>query len=143
MESHFGAARVAQRGTSNRSRCRCSAQRLASQSVARATTTIRYGHGGYLPRARYHRQGCELQRPDTGASLIEYPGGALGKSMLTGETEAMQDGDARVRSLTVKRSGRPAPAEPAGGRAFGARERGLEPRGVDAFSHRQLGRTPQ
>ena len=55
----------------------------------------------------------------------------------------MQDGDARVRSLTVKRSGRPAPAEPAGGRAFGARERGLEPRGVDASSHRQLGRTPQ
>jgi hypothetical protein len=35
------------------------------------------------------------------------------------------------------------PAEAAGGRAFGARERGLKPRGVDGSSHRQLGRTPQ
>jgi hypothetical protein len=55
----------------------------------------------------------------------------------------VQDGDARVQSLTVKRSGRPAPAEPAGGRAFGARERGLQTRGVDGSSHRQLGKTLQ
>jgi hypothetical protein len=39
----------------------------------------------------------------------------------------------------VKPSGQPAPAEPAGGRALSARERGLEPRGVDASSQSSVG----
>jgi hypothetical protein len=55
----------------------------------------------------------------------------------------MQDGDARVRSLRVKRTGRPAPAETAGGRAFGARQRGLEPAASTQPRNRQFGRTPQ
>jgi hypothetical protein len=116
-------------------------------SVARAT----YRHIPGIRAIRLPWAGLTAdaypQPPDVRASLIEYAGGALGKSqvdaVLTGKCRLKTRAGRRCQgpiALTVERHGRPARAE-AQAAERSARVKATFTCGVDRSTHRQPGRT--